>query len=319
MRGKRAAVGERIVGALASAGGGRTSRRAPASGREGRRSSSSGGSEAIEGDLARVEEAEERATRARLFVGAAAKAAAGTTRLEGVDWSSGEACLVTLDLDPARSARGQLEALFSRARRLREGTRIASARLEEATRASAALEAIAQVLAGAPDVDLDEIEARARSAAPRDLQLPGGPPAAAGKKARGAVARPPYRLFLGTSGARILVGRGAAHNDALTFHVARPHDLWLHAKGHPGAHVIVSLDKGASCAADVLVEAAHLAAHFSDAREEALVEVQYAPRRYLRKPRGSAPGLVVVDREKVMLLRREPHVLARILQGERDA
>ena len=114
----------------------------------------------------------------------------------------------------------------------------------------------------------------------------------------------------------ILVGRGAAHNDALTFHVARPHDLWLHARGHAGAHVIVRLAKGASCPAEVLVDAAHLAAHFSDARDERVVEVCYAARRRVRKPRGAAPGLVLVDDEKVIVLRKDDATIRRLLDGE---
>ena len=129
---------------------------------------------------------------------------------------------------------------------------------------------------------------------------------------------PPYRTFLSASGARILVGRSAEKNDALTFHVARPHDLWLHAKNRTGSHVVVPLDKKGSCPGDVLVDAAHLAAHFSEARDEALVEVQYTPRRYLRKPRGSAAGLVVVDREKVLLLRREDDRLRALLEREAE-
>jgi predicted ribosome quality control (RQC) complex YloA/Tae2 family protein len=121
---------------------------------------------------------------------------------------------------------------------------------------------------------------------------------------------------VGASGARILVGRGAAHNDALTLHVARPHDLWLHAKDRSGAHVVVALKKGESCPPELLVEAAHLAAHFSDARDERIVDVQYTPRRHLRKPRGSAPGLVLVDREKVLILRKDDEVLRRLLESE---
>ena len=112
------------------------------------------------------------------------------------------------------------------------------------------------------------------------------------------------------------MGRGAAHNDALTFQTARPHDLWLHAKGRTGAHVVVPLAKNHTCPGDVLVEAAHLAAHFSDARDEAVVDVQYASRRHLRKPRGSAPGLVVVDREKVLAVRMEPSLLRALLERE---
>ncbi|HEX4446537.1 MAG TPA: NFACT RNA binding domain-containing protein, partial [Polyangiaceae bacterium] len=117
--------------------------------------------------------------------------------------------------------------------------------------------------------------------------------------------------------APILVGRGAADNDALTLRVARAHDLWLHAKEHTGAHVIVALDRGASCPPELLVEAAHLAAHFSDARDETIVDVQYTPRRYVRKPRGTPPGLVVVEREKVIVLRRDESTLRRLLAGEK--
>jgi hypothetical protein len=59
-----------------------------------------------------------------------------------------------------------------------------------------------------------------------------------------------------------------------------------------------------------------LAAHFSDARGEAVVDVAYAPRRYVRKPRGSAPGLVVVDREKVFAVRIDPAVMRVLLERE---
>jgi predicted ribosome quality control (RQC) complex YloA/Tae2 family protein len=116
----------------------------------------------------------------------------------------------------------------------------------------------------------------------------------------------------------LYVGRGAAQNDELTLHVARPHDLWLHAKEHPGAHVVVPLAKGRSCPPETLVDAAHLAAHFSDARGERVVEIQYTPRRYLRKPRGSAKGAVIVDREKVLVLRVDDARLQRLLNTEVD-
>jgi predicted ribosome quality control (RQC) complex YloA/Tae2 family protein len=242
-----------------------------------------------------------------------------------VDWSSGEERRIEMALDPARHAKEQLDALFRRARRLKEGAEIARERLAEGQKTRTALAALAQAVAAhrddaaSPALDVDllaDLEARARAAAPRDFRLDSGGAPRRRARASGQTPRPPGRTFLGASGARILVGRGAAHNDALTFHVARPHDLWLHAKGSPGAHVVVPLDKGQSCPGDLLVEAAHLAAHFSDARSEKVVEVQYTPRRYLRKPRGSAPGLVVVDREKVIVLRREDEMLRALLGRE---
>jgi len=272
--------------------------------------------DAVRGDLARAQGADAQADRARLFVAAAARAPRGATRLAAVDWSSGEAKTIEIPLDPARGAQEQLASLFKRARRLKEGGRIALARLEDAEHVRAALAAVMEALATGEDADVEQLEARARAAAPRDFRFESARALAAGAGARLQPPRPPYRAFVGLSGARIWVGRGAAHNDVLTFHLASPHHLWLHAKNRTGAHVIVPLERGGTCPADVLVEAAHLAAHFSEARDEALVEVQYTPRRYLRKPRGSPPGLVVVDREKVIVLRREEGVLRRLLERE---
>jgi hypothetical protein len=275
---------------------------------------------AVEGDLARIDGADDLARRAQIFVVAAASAPRGADRLRATDWASGEARDVELPIDPARGAREQIDALFKRARRLKEGAKIAQARIDAARSSLDGLVAALANLA-APEADFDAIAASARTAAPHDFKgapsssarEPAGP--APGKGGRD-LPRPPYRLFFGASGARILVGRGAAHNDALTHRVARPHDLWLHAKDRNGAHVVVALEKGASCPADLLVEAAHLAAHFSDAREERLVDVQYTPRKYLRKPRGSPPGLVVVDREKVLVLRKDDATLKRLLDSE---
>jgi hypothetical protein len=273
--------------------------------------------DAVRADLARSQSAGEIARRAQLFVVAAARAPRGVIKLTTVDWSSGEAREIELALDPSRGAQEQIEALFKRARRLAEGAKIARRRLGDAEASRAKLVDLVETLA-AQDADMDSIAGRAREAAPRDFKWTSTdapqPRAHSGSQAR----RHPYRVFRTSSGGRILVGRGAAHNDALTFRIARPHDLWLHAKGRAGAHVLVPLDKGADCPAELLVEAAHLAVHFSDARDETVVEVQHTPRRYLRKPRGSAPGLAVVDREKVIVLRMEPDLLRRLLEREEE-
>jgi hypothetical protein len=273
--------------------------------------------EAVRGDLGRIGEADAIAAKATLFVAAAARAPRGATRLATTDWSSGEPVEVAITLDPARSAREQIEAMFKRARRLQAGATIARERLADAEKAAAGLAAIEARLGEAATAEaIEALAQEARAAAPRDFALAtAGTGAARGAAGAGAPSLP-YRVFRGASGVRILVGRGAAHNDALTFRTARPHDLWLHAKGWRGAHVIVPLDKNHMCPADLLVDAAHLAAHFSDARAEAVVEIQHTARRHLRKPRGSAPGLVVVDREKVLVLQVEPDRVARLLAAE---
>ena len=288
---------------------------------------------AIQGDLTRAKTAEQAAQRARLFVAQATSAPRGASKLVAIDWAEGEQHAVEMELNPARGARDQIEAIFRRARRLKEGAKIAEERLAEAETALAELRGLARILSTEPSPDIPTLQARARAVAPRDVKL-GSSPIAPSQRAAGGgqpgvrpakpsrpraqAPSPPYRAFVGASGNRILVGRGAEKNDVLTFRVAKPNDLWLHVKSRAGAHVVVPLEKGASCPAEVLVEAAHLAAHFSDARAAGIVDVQYTPRRYVRRPRGSAAGFVVVDREKVIALRCNDDLLRRLLASESD-
>ncbi len=270
-------------------------------------------------DLERLIDADRVAGQAASFVAAAAQAPRGARSLTVTDWSTGEPRSIELALDPAKTAREQLEAMFKKAKRLKLGGAIARKRLGEAEIAWEALgELLEQATIAGTYEAIDALAVAARKAAPREFALGAGTGGGGGQKreaGKAAKARP-YRVFRGESGAKILAGKGAAGNDALTLHVARPHDLWLHAKGRTGAHVIVTLEKNSVCASDLLVEAAHVAAHFSEGREEGVIEIQYTPRRYLRKPKGAAPGLVIVEREKVLVLRVDPAMTARLLAGE---
>lgn len=278
---------------------------------------------AVGDDLAKIAQADKIAAQAQWLVGEAARAPRGATKLVVADWSTGEAVPMEVPLDPSKSAREQVEAMFKRAKRLKLGGRIAEERLAQA---EAQVQAIDVAMDAVRDAtSLAEMDAAAREAkkrAPRDVTLPdggasAGTQATGGAKAKaGAGRRVPYRTFVARSGKKVLVGKGAADNDALTLKVAKPGDLWLHAKDRTGAHVIVPLEKGQTCPAEDLVDAAHLAAHFSDARDEKAVDVQYTQRRYLRKPKGSAPGAVVVDREKVLPLRFDVALLRALLERE---
>jgi predicted ribosome quality control (RQC) complex YloA/Tae2 family protein len=216
--------------------------------------------------------------------------------------------------------------MFKRAKRLKLGGRIAEERLVQADgQATSVTNALASVRDSTSLAAMDAAARDAKKSAPRDVSLlevleaaraqtQGQAPRAGGKAS--SPARVAFRTFIARSGRKILVGKGAADNDTLTLKVARPNDLWLHAKDRTGAHVIVPLEKGRTCPAEDLVDAAHLAAHFSDAREEKSVDVQYTPKRYLRKPKGSAVGFVLVDREKVIPLRFDAALLRALLERE---
>lgn len=257
--------------------------------------------EAIQKDLDDARRGEQLFEEAQLLVAQAQRITGGV--LEATD-ARGAAISIALDgLSPFEAA----ERRFHEARRLRGKAGVSEERRLEAARVQEALEAYLRQLED-DDVPLKVLEARLTELTPR----PQPPPSK-----RDAPKREPCRTVLGTGERPILVGKSAAENDVLTTKVARPHDLWLHARGVAGSHVIVPLEKGETIPSQLLVDAATLAAHFSDARGEEKVEIVYADKRFVRKPKGSAPGQVTLDREKTMLLRLEPERLARLLGQKR--
>jgi predicted ribosome quality control (RQC) complex YloA/Tae2 family protein len=103
---------------------------------------------------------------------------------------------------------------------------------------------------------------------------------------------PGVRRYRSSDGYEVLVGRTARDNDNLTFRVARPNDLWLHAGDYPGSHVIVRNSSRREIPQRTVIEAAQLAAKFSQASNDSKVIIHYTQRKFLSKPKGSVPGLV---------------------------
>lgn len=100
-------------------------------------------------------------------------------------------------------------------------------------------------------------------------------------------------------GFEILVGRTARDNDRLTLRVAKPRDLWLHAAGYAGSHVVVRALEGATgeVPKHVVERAAELAAWHSKAREAGgKVAVHVCRRADVSKPRGAPAGQVRLKR-----------------------
>jgi predicted ribosome quality control (RQC) complex YloA/Tae2 family protein len=125
-----------------------------------------------------------------------------------------------------------------------------------------------------------------------------------GSKGRG------YRSFE-VDGFEILVGKGSADNDRLTFGVAEPRDLWLHVSGPAGSHVVIrnpfELDE---LPRPVVEKAAQLAAWHSKARgSRGKVEVHVCRVADVKKPRGFAPGKVLLKRwDAVRVYAKDPGV-----------
>lgn len=114
------------------------------------------------------------------------------------------------------------------------------------------------------------------------------------KKMKLAASKPMH--FVSSTGADIYVGKNNRQNDELTLRFASPNDIWMHAKNIPGSHVIVKGAGEQDTAA--MTEAALLAAYYSRARGSENVAVDYTPRKYVKKPAGAKPGMVIYTTNK---------------------
>jgi predicted ribosome quality control (RQC) complex YloA/Tae2 family protein len=114
------------------------------------------------------------------------------------------------------------------------------------------------------------------------------------------------REFTSSDGFEILVGRRAKDNDFLTFRVAKSLDLWLHAADYPGSHVVVKNPNRQEIPLRTLLEAAQIAAFYSQAKSQGKVAVHYTQKKFVNKPKGAVPGLVSLASFKTILV--EPKI-----------
>lgn len=256
----------------------------------------------VAADMERSERAPRLRHEANLLM-ANAHCRAHDGALEVLDWETGEPRRFEIEGTIA----GAAEQRYTLAKRFERGKAKAEARLDELAKEADQLKALLDEFEQGATSE-DEVEARLFSVGIR-IQA-GGP-----KRGQNRAPRVPYRTFVGRHG-KVLVGRGAKDNDELTLKVAKPFDHWLHVRGRPGSHVVVPLTRGAEIGSDLLVDAAHLAAHFSNAAGDVVVEVDHLPRRHLRKIKGAAPGSVTLIRSKTITIRIDDARLKALLASE---
>jgi predicted ribosome quality control (RQC) complex YloA/Tae2 family protein len=214
-----------------------------------------------------------------------------------VDHYDPEERIVEIPIDPRLDLKGNAQRYFKSARRGARARELLPARLE---RLRARLEAVGdsaeRVEQARTRVELEAVE--------RELQ-DAGIVRAFRKAERAEVGRKAeyvkVKEFLTREGFTVLVGRTASENDHLTFKVAAPHDLWLHAAGHAGAHVIVRNPRRLPSLPDATVlEAAAIAAYFSKGGGTGDMDVHVTFRRHVRKGRGMSPGMVMLKRHRTV-------------------
>lgn len=213
----------------------------------------------------------------------------GGEQVTVTDWESGDQ--ITIKLNKARSPQENIDAAYRRARDAARAAELALTQLPELERQSAELDRILNEIAEGElsEARIDQL-CELFTIADRSVS---------GRKRQPR--RVPYREFLlGT--VRVLVGKSSRDNDELTMKIARPQDLFLHARGVPGSHVILQSTDGKPPDEPTINRAARIAAFFSRAKHSGLVPVACTEARYVRKQRKSPPGTVSVERERVIMV-----------------
>ncbi|MEW6280954.1 MAG: NFACT family protein, partial [Candidatus Eremiobacterota bacterium] len=231
----------------------------------------------LERDYSRALEADGCRQHGELLLSRLSQVPAGAERVTLVDFD--EATPVEVPLDPARTPAENAQRLFRRYRKLQRAQPQIRQQLEKVR---AELDYLSEIRlaaeqAGTSDelAELDAGLAAHRAARRRERPKPARP--AAG----------PRRFRL--DGFELLVGRNPAQNDRLTHKLAAREDLWFHARGIPGAHVILRT-AGRSPGPEVILAGAVLAARHSRAADSSKVSVDCTQVRFVKKPPGSPPG-----------------------------
>jgi len=209
-------------------------------------------------------------------------------RLVLIDYFADDAGEVEIEIDEHSTLPEEAERRFARYSRSKRAVRQIDSRIAiirlELDQLSSRSEALEKIITEKDEEALDKFTGKKPA------------PTARGAKPEKKV--PGTRSYLSSDGFEILVGRTARENDHLTFKVAKPNDLWMHTGDYSGSHVVVRNVTRKDVPHRTLIEAAQLAAHFSQARKDPKVDVHYTQRKFVSKPKGAVPGLVRMTRFK---------------------
>jgi predicted ribosome quality control (RQC) complex YloA/Tae2 family protein len=284
----------------------------------------------VESELAEAEQATELQRRGDLLKAALGQVEPGASEVTLRDYERDED--VVVPLDPTKSAKANMEAIFKRYHKLLRRLTKAGGQLDLAQGRSeeiGTIEARCAELAEQGDAEgvfeeLETIAARPEIAKLLDRPAPSGRrdeparqsnlPTRLQNVPRGLLPR----RYRSRDGLEIWVGRSDEGNDHLSTRLARGKDLFFHLDGAPGSHVILRTEGRPDPPQESVLDASELAVHFSKQKNATRADVHVVPIKNVKKPKGAKAGLVYVTGGKTVHLRREEARLSRVLADRID-
>jgi len=254
-------------------------------------------------ELKRTESREELRKMAELITANMYRVKKGDTRLICEDYYSENLPELEIELDPLKTPQQNAAALFREYNKLKTAETYLTRLISEGEKQLDYLASVLDELSRAEtERDLSEMR--------RELTETGYIKKQKGNRPEKVKAAAPLR-FISSEGFEILVGRSNAQNDELTLKTARRTDIWLHTKTVHGSHVIISCE-GEQPPDSTIAEAASLAAYYSQGREGGKTAVDYTLVRYVKKPAGAMPGMVVYTDYKTLLAEADEALAERL-------
>ena len=220
----------------------------------------------------------------------------GQTKLTAENYYDPDCREITIPLAPLLTPQQNAAKYYKRYTKARTAEKYLTEQMALAERDEAYLESVLEELRQA-ETEQDFLDIRAELRENGFLKRSGKE-----KKELKRATKP--REFRTSGGWRVLVGRNNRQNDQLTTKTADYRDLWLHTQKIHGSHVILCC-QGQAVPEEDLLQAARLAAYFSQAKDSANVPVDCAAVRYVKKPAGARPGMVTYTNARTLYVTPE--------------
>lgn len=228
-------------------------------------------------DLNDAEQMEHWKQLAELLKGNFVQLQTGLDSIDLVDYYDPAMPTLTIKLDPAKSAQQNVDYYFKKYRKARDGKVMISAQIVQTEK------------------EIEELEKELFEIEDHDFLADSEPTKSKHKpEVRG------YKKISIDENWEIFIGRTSTENDKLTTRFAKPWDWWFHTRIFKGTHIILRNYKKKEIPEDLKFICCRLAAYYSKAKKSTNVPVDYTQIRFVRKPRGAAPGYVIYTNQKTI-------------------
>lgn len=284
----------------------------------------------LERELSKARSLEDTMKRANLIVSNLYRLPPGTVSIEVEDWENGgEFITLTLNTKEYNSAQEESDNLFALARKMKRGSKIVEELMQQSfegerilQKALLDLESMSTMAEEGDDgtmMDEDQLMLiqdqlqrtssktgfKSPTVTKSTTMQPSRNRASNKSNARESNNKPNPRVLKSPSGHQVLVGRNRRDNEAICFQLSKPTDIWMHARGCPGAHVLLCVRRGSPEVQEEDMQfAANLAAFYSNARTETKTAITTANPKHITKPRGAPLGAVSLRQEGKTIIGR---------------